>query len=112
MKENVKGCLKDNALTLFTLLGVFIGLGLGFGLLARDEPWSQREAMYIEFVGILFLNMLKCIIIPLIIPSLIVAVGSLDVALSGKVKFYNTFIITIKTLFTHKVWHENNLKYI
>ena len=33
--------------------------------------------MYVAFIGKLFLQMLKCIIIPLIIPSLISAVGSL-----------------------------------
>ena len=40
--------------------------------------------MYIKFTGNLFLQMLKGIIIPLVIPSLIVAVGSLDIGLSGK----------------------------
>ena len=39
--------------------------------------------MYIKFTGNLFLQMLKGIIIPLVIPSLIVAVGSLDIGLSG-----------------------------
>ena len=43
----------------------------------RAEPWTDREAMYVAFIGKLFLQMLKCIIIPLIIPSLISAVGSL-----------------------------------
>jgi Na+/H+-dicarboxylate symporter len=41
--------------------------------------------MYIKFIGNLFLQMLKGIIIPLVIPSLIVAVGSLDIKLSGKI---------------------------
>ncbi len=41
--------------------------------------------MYVQYVGKLFLRMLKCIIIPLIIPSLIASVGSLDLRLSGKV---------------------------
>jgi len=41
--------------------------------------------MYIKFIGNLFLQMLKGIIIPLVIPSLVVAVGSLDIKLSGKI---------------------------
>jgi Na+/H+-dicarboxylate symporter len=41
--------------------------------------------MYVKFIGNLFLQMLKGIIIPLVIPSLIVAVGSLDLSLSGKI---------------------------
>lgn len=41
--------------------------------------------MYVAYVGNLFLRMLKALILPLIIPSLIAAVGSLDMSLSGKV---------------------------
>ena len=41
--------------------------------------------MYVSYVGKLFLNMLKCVIIPLIIPSLIASIGSMDLSLSGKV---------------------------
>ena len=46
---------------------------------------SLFQAMYVKFIGNLFLQMLKGIIIPLVIPSLIVAVGSLDLSLSGKI---------------------------
>ena len=50
------------------------------------EAWSMREAkLYVGFLGNLFLNMLKCIIIPLVIPSLITAIGSMNLSLSGKV---------------------------
>ena len=41
--------------------------------------------MYIGYVGKLFLRMLKALILPLIIPSLIAAIGQLDMSLSGKV---------------------------
>ena len=82
-KKSVKKVLKDNALTLATLAGVLIGIILGVCLRTRDESYTKREVMYVKFLGTLFLNMLKSIIIPLIIPSLIVAVGSLDLKLSG-----------------------------
>ena len=42
--------------------------------------------MYVSYVGKLFLRMLKALILPLIIPSLVAAVGSLDMSLSGKVR--------------------------
>ena len=41
--------------------------------------------MYVSFIGNLFLRMLKAIVIPLIVPSLITAVGSLNVSVSGLV---------------------------
>jgi len=83
--KSVKKVLVSNALTLATLGGVLVGIVLGVCLRTREDPYSKREAMYVKFVGTLFLSMLKCIIIPLIIPSLIVAVGSLDLKISGKV---------------------------
>lgn len=92
MKKSSKGkmCmdgLKENWLTLATFAGVLVGIGLGFYLRnSRDEPWTKREAeLYVGFLGNLFLNMLKCIIIPLVIPSLITAIGSMNLSLSGKV---------------------------
>ena len=50
-----------------------------------SEPWHEREVMYVSYVGNLFLRMLKALILPLIVPSLIAAVGSLDMSISGKV---------------------------
>ena len=49
------------------------------------ERWTEREVMYVSYVGKLFLRMLKALILPLIVPSLIAAVGSLDMSISGKV---------------------------
>ena len=41
--------------------------------------------MYVSYLGELFLRALKALILPLIVPSLITAVGSLDMSLSGRV---------------------------
>ena len=78
--------LKDNLLTILTLVGVIIGVVLGVSLKeTSSEPWTQREAMYLSFIGDLFLNMLRSLIIPLIIPSLIATIGGLNHSLSGKI---------------------------
>ena len=69
-----------------TLGGVLVGLALGLVLKASsEEPWSQRDAMYVKFIGELFLQMLKGIIIPLIVPALIASIGSLSTKVAGKV---------------------------
>jgi len=86
VKSLLAGSLKENVLTIATLAGVIIGVILGVVLKSsRDEPWSKREAMYVSYIGDLFLNMLKGVIIPLIIPSVIASIGSMDLSLSGKV---------------------------
>lgn len=41
--------------------------------------------MYINYVGDLFLRMLKSLILPLIVSSLVSAIGSLDLSLSGRI---------------------------
>lgn len=85
MKKTYVKVLRENFLTLATLGGVIFGVILGVCLKLREAPWSDREIMYVSFPGDLFLQMLKCVIIPLIIPSLIASVGSLDLSLSARV---------------------------
>jgi Na+/H+-dicarboxylate symporter len=41
--------------------------------------------MYVSYIGDLFLRMLKSLILPLIVASLISAIGSLDLSLSGRI---------------------------
>lgn len=83
---NCFACLRSNLLTLLTIVGVFAGVALGFILRsAKDEPWTAREISYVNFLGDLFLRMLKGLILPLIISSLVSAIGSLDLSLSGKI---------------------------
>ncbi|XP_040583705.1 excitatory amino acid transporter 3 [Lepeophtheirus salmonis] len=81
-----KSFLKMNYLTLLTMAGVIIGIIVGIIIRSeQDEIMSPREIMYISFIGNIFLRMLKSIIIPLIIPSLIVSIGSLDLKDSSRI---------------------------
>jgi Na+/H+-dicarboxylate symporter len=73
-------------LTILTVIGVAIGVGLGLGLRGtKDEKWSSRDVMYLKLIGDLFLRALGALILPLIVSSLIDAVGSLDLSLSKKI---------------------------
>lgn len=78
-------CAKSSWLTVATMCGVIGGVIFGLALRTREEVWSDREIMYVAYLGELFLRMLKALILPLIVPSLITAVGSLDMSLSGRV---------------------------
>ncbi|XP_053699012.1 excitatory amino acid transporter 3-like [Sabethes cyaneus] len=82
----IKRFVKQNMLILLTIGGVVVGVVLGLGLRnVGEETWNQRNVMYANFVGDLFLRCIKAIILPLIITSLISAVGSMDQSMSRKI---------------------------
>ncbi|XP_024876531.1 excitatory amino acid transporter 1-like isoform X2 [Temnothorax curvispinosus] len=83
--QKVRSCLGHNALTILTVSGVVGGVVLGIILRTTREKWTPREIMYINYFGDLFLRMLKSLILPLIISSLVSAIGSLDLSLSGRI---------------------------
>lgn len=75
----------ENLLTILTVSGVILGIVLGLLVRFTTDKWTEREIAYIYFIGDIFLRMLKALILPLIISSLISAVGNLDLSLSGKI---------------------------
>lgn len=78
-------CMRTNLLTILTLIGVVVGSVLGIILRStRDGTWTEREVVYIQFVGDLFLRILKGLVLPLIVSTLIAAIGTLDLSVSGK----------------------------
>jgi len=92
--------LRQNLLTIATMGGVVAGIVLGVVLKSsKEEQWSMRDAMYVKYVGTLFLSMLKCVIIPLVIPSLISAIGSMDLSLSSKVGVRAIVYYLVTTVF-------------
>ncbi|UXI18526.1 hypothetical protein NH340_JMT04469 [Sarcoptes scabiei] len=81
-----RSLLKENRLALFTCFSVLASIIIGIIVRAcSNEPWSERKLMYLEFPGELFLRALKCLTIPLIVSSLIAAIGSLDAKISSKI---------------------------
>ncbi|KAJ8922430.1 hypothetical protein NQ315_004376 [Exocentrus adspersus] len=78
-------CVKSNALTIATVVGVVLGAVIGIVLRQTRDQWTEREIMYIGYVGDVFLRMLKSLILPLIVSSLVSAIASLDLSLSGKI---------------------------
>ena len=99
ISKKIWQCIRKNWLTLAIFIGVVSGVLLGISLRAlRDGHWSMRDSMYVSFIGEIFLNMLKCIILPLIIPSVIVSIGSMDFSLSKKVAFHSVAYYLLTTL--------------
>ncbi|EDV22169.1 uncharacterized protein TRIADDRAFT_11741, partial [Trichoplax adhaerens] len=65
-----------------TILGVFLGVLIGF--LVRTAHPSQTAIKLINFPGDILMRMLKMLILPLIVSSLIAGLASLDAGSSGK----------------------------
>ena len=84
LPANFKRRMSKHALTVSTVIGVIAGIILGITLRkTAQQEYTQREIMYIEFPGQLFLRMLKGLILPLIVSSIVSAIGNLDLSLSG-----------------------------
>ncbi|KAG5310740.1 EAA3 protein, partial [Acromyrmex insinuator] len=70
--------LSKNKLIIITLIGVVIGTSCGLGLKNYSgRTWSQRDIMYIKFLGELFLRVVNCLILPLITSSIVSATCNL-----------------------------------
>lgn len=90
MKLTVNKHVKEHLLTILTIgaviLGVVVGVIVrGVGLEGDHDKFPPRTVMYVNFIGDIFLRILKSLILPLIVSSLISAVGSLDISLSKRI---------------------------
>ena len=79
--------LNDNSLALSTCFSVIISIILALILRSTSDQWTDRQIKYLGFIGEIFLRMLKCLIIPLMVSSLIFALGSIDIKLAGRIGF-------------------------
>lgn len=90
MKVTLNRHVKEHLLTILTIGAVIAGVVLGVIVRAifldgDADRFPPRTVMYVNFIGDLFLRILKSLILPLIVSSLIAAVGSLDISLSKKI---------------------------
>ena len=82
--------VNEHLLTILTITAVVGGVVVGLiarsaGLDEGEEHFNPRIVMYVNFIGDIFLRILKSLILPLIVASLVSAVGSLDISLSKKI---------------------------
>ncbi|XP_038663323.1 excitatory amino acid transporter 2-like isoform X2 [Scyliorhinus canicula] len=75
--------LRKNLLLTLTVLGVILGALFG-GLLRYASPIHPNIVMLIAFPGDILMRMLKMLILPLIISSLITGLSGLDAKASGR----------------------------
>ncbi|CAB1345177.1 unnamed protein product [Coregonus sp. 'balchen'] len=95
-----KGLLKRNWLLIATIVSVVLGIGLGV-VVREYASLSHLHKQYFGFPGEILMRMLKLVILPLIISSMITGVAALDSEVSGKiglravVYYFSTTIIAV-----------------
>uniref|UniRef100_A0A3P8VTY3 Amino acid transporter n=1 Tax=Cynoglossus semilaevis TaxID=244447 RepID=A0A3P8VTY3_CYNSE len=78
----VKNVCKQNGLLIMSVLAVVIGCLLGFFL--RGKQLSEQEVKYFQFPGELLMRMLKMLILPLVVSSLMSGLAALDAKCSSR----------------------------
>lgn len=81
-KDRFMAFLKRNLLVILTVSGVLVGVGLG--MMIRNMNLTRAQITYFAFPGEMLLRMLKMIILPLVVCSLISGAASLDTRSLGK----------------------------
>ncbi|XP_032870441.1 neutral amino acid transporter B(0) [Amblyraja radiata] len=92
----VKGCIRGNLLVILTVTGVIVGVVIG--LSARRLGLSRVQVIYFSFPGELLIRLLKMIIIPLVVCSLVTGAASLDTKALGKLGGWAILFFFITTL--------------
>ncbi|KAF5403764.1 Excitatory amino acid transporter [Paragonimus heterotremus] len=86
----------DNLFVTLTVLAVVLGMTIGLVVKLNTNP-SPRTIYLISFPGELLMNMLKMLIIPLIVSSLVSGLAGLDPRSSGKIGSYALMYYVITT---------------
>ncbi|KAJ4949311.1 hypothetical protein JOQ06_020827 [Pogonophryne albipinna] len=81
-KEKLIEFLGNNLLVILTVSGVLVGVGLG--MMVRNMDLTKAQMTYFAFPGEMLLRMLKMIILPLVVCSLVSGAASLDTRSLGK----------------------------
>ncbi|KAG8199894.1 hypothetical protein JTE90_015883 [Oedothorax gibbosus] len=96
-KKTVSKWMKKNLLLVLTVLAVIIGIALGF--FARMFSYTRETVTVVAFPGELLMRMLKMLILPLIISSMISGLAQLDAKACGKMGSWALLYYISTTIF-------------
>lgn len=94
--ERLKRIALANLLVILTVAGVIIGVMIGLGV--RSAGLSKVQIIYFGFPGELLIRLLKMIIIPLVVCSLVSGAASIDPKALGKVGGWAMLFFLVTTL--------------
>nr|XP_046170281.1 neutral amino acid transporter B(0)-like [Oncorhynchus gorbuscha] len=94
--EKIKRLVMANFLVILTVAGVIIGVFIGLGV--RPMELSRTQILYVGFPGELLIRLLKMIIIPLVVCSLVSGAASIDPKALGKLGGWAMLFFLVTTL--------------
>lgn len=97
----VRRIVMANLLVILTVAGVIIGVFIGLGV--RNATLTRTQIIYIGFPGELLIRLLKMIIIPLVVCSLVSGSASLDPKALGKLGGWAMLFFLVTTLIASSI---------
>ncbi|EHB00861.1 Neutral amino acid transporter B(0) [Heterocephalus glaber] len=97
-RQQVRRCLRANLLVLLTVVAVVAGVALGLGVSESGGTLSPDAMVAFSFPGELLLRLLKMIILPLVVCSLIGGAASLDPSALGRLGAWALLFFLVTTL--------------
>uniref|UniRef100_A0A7N4V2V2 Amino acid transporter n=1 Tax=Sarcophilus harrisii TaxID=9305 RepID=A0A7N4V2V2_SARHA len=94
----VRSCLRANLLVLLTLAGVAAGAAVGLAVARWGPRLSPAQLVAFSFPGELLLRLLRLIILPLVVCSLVGGAASLDPASLGRMGGWALLFFLLTTL--------------
>lgn len=101
LSSRVKRIAMANLLVILTVAGVIIGVFIGLGV--RNADLTRTQIIYIGFPGELLIRMLKMIIIPLVVCSLVSGAASIDPKALGKLGGWAMLFFLVTTLIASSI---------
>lgn len=99
--EKVRRIVMANLLVILTVAGVIIGVFIGLGV--RNVALTRTQMIYIGFPGEILIRLLKMIIIPLVVCSLVSGSASIDPKALGKLGGWAMLFFLVTTLIASSI---------
>uniref|UniRef100_A0A1A7XKJ1 Amino acid transporter n=2 Tax=Iconisemion striatum TaxID=60296 RepID=A0A1A7XKJ1_9TELE len=101
LAKRVQKIVRANLLVILTVAGVIVGVFIGLGV--RNVGLTKTQEIYIGFPGEILIRLLKMIIIPLVVCSLISGAASIDPKALGKLGGWAMLFFLVTTLIASSI---------
>lgn len=93
--------VRANMLVILTVAGVVVGVFIGLGV--RNVGLTKTQEIYVGFPGEILIRLLKMIIIPLVVCSLVSGAASIDPKALGKLGGWAMLFFLVTTLIASSI---------